>query len=252
MVYLIALIIISILSAYWLIKKPKPNQQPSLQTEKQILINHVQFYKNLNEADREVFILKIRKFLDKVKITGVKTIAEDTDRVFIAAGAIIPIFAFKDWEYKNINEILLYPNSFGEDFKLAGDSRNTLGMVGNGPLQNVMLLSKEDVRMGFINESNESNTTIHEFVHLVDKTDGSTDGIPLALLPYKQSIPWLQLMHNEIQKIKENNSDINPYGTTNEAEFLAVVSEYFFKQPELMEEKHPELFKMLKKIFTSK
>ena len=251
MIYFLALIIITIFFTYWLIKKPKLLPQPIQQIEEEILLKHVEFYRNLNENDRKSFITRLRLFLSKVKITGIKTTVEDIDRVFVAAGAIIPIFGFKNWKYKNINEVLLYPNSFGEDFKLAGENRHTLGMVGNGPLQNVMILSKQDVRSGFMDDTGESNTTIHEFVHLVDKSDGATDGIPLSLLPYKYSVPWLQLMHEEIQKIKKGDSDIYAYGATNQAEFFAVVSEYFFKQPDLMEEKHPELFNMLKEIFTS-
>jgi hypothetical protein len=31
--------------------------------------------------------------------------------------------------------------------------------------------------------------------------------------------------------------------------FLSVVSEYFFKQPELLAEKHPELYGMLERMF---
>jgi Mlc titration factor MtfA (ptsG expression regulator) len=56
-------------------------------------------------------------------------------------------------------------------------------------------------------------------------------------------------MHAEIREIKEGESYINPYGSKNEAEFLCVVSEYFFKQPELLEEKHPELYGMLERMF---
>ena len=249
MIYFILFIIISILFGWWLIKKPEHNLQPSIEVEKEILERHVEFYRNLDLNDKNNFLLRIRSFLKKVRITGIKTDVENIDRVLIAAGAVIPIFGFKNWEYKNINEILLYPNSFGENFKLKGSSRNTLGMVGNGPMQNVMIISKEDVRSDFIYDLEKHNTIIHEFVHLIDKSDGETDGIPLSLLAYKYSLPWLQLMHEEIQKIKNNNSDINPYGSTNQAEFFAVVAEYFFQSPELMREKHPELFKMLEMIF---
>lgn len=251
MIYFLALILITIFFIYWLIKKQKPFSQPSIESEIEILTRYVDFYKSLNVKEKEEFITRLRNFLSHVKITGIKTQVDDVDKVLISAAAIIPIFGFKNWKYKNINEVLLYPNSFGDDFKLAGENRHTLGMVGSGPFQNVMILSKEDVRSGFMNDSGESNTAIHEFVHLVDKSDGSTDGIPLALLPHKYSLPWIELMHEEIQKIKKGDSDIFEYGATNQAEFFAVVSEYFFKQPELMEEKHPELFNMLKKIFTS-
>ena len=49
-----------------------------------------------------------------------------------------------------------------------------------------------------------------------------------------------------------NRSDINPYGTTSKGEFLAVVAEYFFERPDLLKEKHPELYAALEAIFYKK
>lgn len=108
------------------------------------------------------------------------------------------------------------------------------------------------MRQGFLNNTTNNNTAIHEFVHLIDKTDGETDGIPEFMIDKAYTLPWLNLMHQNIENILQENSDINPYGATNKAEFFAVVSEYFFKQPELLKEKHPELFEMLVKIFRQK
>jgi MtfA peptidase len=50
-------------------------------------------------------------------------------------------------------------------------------------------------------------------------------------------------------QIAKGKSDIDNYAFTNKAEFFAVVSEYFFERPELLEEKHPELYKMLAEMF---
>ncbi len=122
-------------------------------------------------------------------------------------------------------------------------------MVGNGAMQNMMILSQQDLRNGFLNTQTKLNTAIHEFVHLVDKDDGYTDGCPKNLLPHKYAVPWLKRIHEEIKLIQIGQSDINPYGATNEAEFLAVVAEYFFKQPQLMHKKHPELYDLLKQVF---
>lgn len=235
---------------YAVVKKSKPLIQPPFETERKILQQYVLFYQRLTPAEKVRFETALQKFLQKVRITGVKTTVEDMDIVFIAAAAIIPIFAFAGWEYNNIHEVLLYPDSFDQDYHTAGNGRDTLGMVGNGPMQNVMILSKQDVRNGFLSSTGKSNTAIHEFVHLVDKTDGDTDGLPEALLQHKYSLPWLKRMHQEIQLIKSGKSDINPYGATNQAEFLAVAAEYFFEQPHLMQQKHPALYEMLQQIFT--
>ncbi len=235
---------------YAAVRKKAVLTQPGAVQARQVLQENVVFYRGLTTAEKTRFEESLRMFLQSVRITGVKTTVTDMDRVFVAAAAIIPIFAFKNWQYNNIHEVLLYPDAFDKDYHTAGRGRDTLGMVGNGALQNVMVLSQQDLRNGFINKTGKSNTAIHEFVHLVDKADGDTDGLPAALLPHPYALPWLQRMQQEIQQIAAGKSDIDPYGATNEAEFLAVAAEYFFEQPHLMQKKHPALFLMLQQIFT--
>ncbi len=216
---------------------------------KKILEDQVPFYQQLNEDKQKEFVERAAKFLATTKISGVKTIVEDIDRVLIAASAIIPIFNFPGWEYRNLHEVLLYPDSFDHEFEQQGEGRNILGMVGTGALNHVMILSQFELRQAFTNTTGKNNTAIHEFVHLVDKSDGEIDGLPEVLLDKKYIRPWLQLMRQKIQEIYDDNSDINPYGATNEAEFFAVVSEYFFERPDLLKENHPELYALLLKIF---
>ncbi|MBK8785433.1 MAG: zinc-dependent peptidase [Chitinophagaceae bacterium] len=230
-------------------KKKVKVTQPVPPLLKTILQEQVPFYQQLNENRKTEFEERTIHFLTQVKVTGVKTVVEDLDRVLIAASAIIPIFNFQGWEYPNLNEVLLYPDSFDHEFEQQGDDRNILGMVGSGALNQVMILSQFELRQAFINETGKNNTAIHEFVHLVDKTDGEIDGVPESLLNKQYIKPWLQLMQEKIKEIIDDRSDINPYGATNEAEFFAVVSEYFFERPELLKEKHPELYELLLKIF---
>lgn len=216
---------------------------------KKILEEQVPFYRQLLQTRQTEFEERAAHFLTQVKITGVNTVVEDIDRVLVAASAVIPIFNFPGWEYRNLNEVLLYPDSFDHEFEQTGEGRNILGMVGSGAMNHIMILSQFELRQGFTNKTGKSNTAIHEFVHLLDKTDGDVDGVPEAFLDKKYIVPWLQLMRREIKNIYEEESDINPYGATNEAEFFAVVSEYFFERPDLLKEKHPELFALLQKVF---
>jgi len=214
-----------------------------------ILGQQVEFYQQLGDEEKALFEKRVQQFLSTVRITGVHTTVEDIDKVLVAASAIIPIFAFPDWQYMNLHEVLLYPGSFNDKFEQEGGDRETLGVVGTGAYQNIMILSQYELREGFANKTGKTNTAIHEFVHLVDKTDGAVDGIPEIILSNHFIIPWLELMHKNIKAIKENESDINPYGATNQAEFFAVVSEYFFERPDLLRSKHPELYELLVKIF---
>jgi MtfA peptidase len=216
---------------------------------KNILEQHVAFYQKLDSEGKARFEARMQQFLGQVRITGAGTVVEDLDRVFIAASAVIPLFHFPHWEYTNLLEVLLYPQSFDEQYSLEAVERPIAGMVGWGVLQNQMILSKLDLRQGFLDKSGMYNTAIHEFVHLIDKTDGATDGIPENIIHQQYIIPWLDLMHRKIREITEGRSDINPYGATNEAEFFAVASEYFFERPDLLHERHPELYALLEQIF---
>ena len=251
--YIAILIIFILAMGFTVIKlqKKKPVKAgPITELYRAMLAGYVPFYQQLNETKQKEFEERVQHFLAQVKITGVKTMVEDIDRVLIAASAVIPIFNFPGWEYANLHEVLLYPDSFDHEFEQQGAGRNILGMVGSGAMNHMMILSQNELRDAFINKTGKGNVGIHEFVHLVDKTDGSIDGVPSAILDKKYIMPWLQLMQKEMELIRDDRSDINPYGATNESEFFAVVAEYFFERPELLKEKHPELYELLLKIFS--
>ena len=216
---------------------------------RELLNDYVRFYRQLNEEGKLKFEKRIEQFLSAVKITGVNAVVEDLDRLLIASGAIIPVFAISDWQYINLHEVLLYPGTFNEDFDQDGTDRRFSGMVGNAHLQNVMIITKWQLRQGFINEQDAHNTAIHEFAHLVDKMDGTLDGVPEIILERKYTGQWKQLMDHAITQIKNGQSDINPYGATNPVEFFAVISEYFFEQPDLLKSNHPGLYEMLVRIY---
>jgi len=240
-----------VLLAYFILGKKRKQAiiSPLSETYQKILQEQVEFYKKLDKPQQTEFENRIQSFLAKVRITGIKTTVEDIDKVLIASSAIIPIFSFPGWEYVNLNEILLFPDAFGDEFEQEGQHRNTLGMVGSGAMNNVMLLSQHELRQAFLNKTGKTNLAIHEFVHLVDKMDGTVDGVPEFILDRKYILPWLELMQQNIGQIIADRSDINPYGATNKAEFFAVVAEYFFERPDLLKIKHPELYELLTKIF---
>lgn len=217
-------------------------------TWRTILQQQVVFYNGLSETEQQRFEQNIQIFLAEKRITGIKTGIDDKIRVLVAASAIIPIFGFEEWEYDNLGEVLIYPNTFSKDYEIEGEGRNVLGMVGTGVMRNVMILSKKALLDGFSNAKDGKNTAIHEFVHLIDASDGDFDGIPL-LLDKQYITPWLDLMYQEIQNINQGTSSLNPYGATNEIEFFAVASEYFFEKPMVMKKKYPELYTMLVRIF---
>ncbi|MET1055918.1 MAG: M90 family metallopeptidase [Pedobacter sp.] len=218
--------------------------------EKKILSDHVNFYHRLTPEARLKFEALVGDFLSGVRIEGVGITPDVLDRMLVASSAVIPVFGFEHWKYQNISSVLLYPDTFNKDFQFeGGEERSILGMVGTGYMNGQMILSRSALLQGFSAAAGKENTAIHEFVHLLDKSDGATDGIPENLMPHQYIIPWVKMIHQEIGKIEQGKSDINPYAITNEAEFFAVVSEYFFEKPEHFKDKHPELYRMLAGTF---
>ena len=214
-----------------------------------ILAEKISFYQALSQSDKTRFEKEILYFINHTTITGVEMKIDDTDRLLVAASAVIPLFGFPELRYRNISEVLLYKGTFNADNQTEGEERNILGKVGSGTMNRLMILSLPALHQGFENERGKSNVGIHEFVHLIDKADGMTDGVPENLMQKQYVIPWLQLVHQEIEKIKDNESDISPYGATSEVEFLSVASEYFFNRPDLFEEKHPALYELMTKMY---
>jgi MtfA peptidase len=215
-----------------------------------ILRMNIPYYASLNTDDRRRFQAMCAIFLDEKPIFGIGCTVDDTCRLLIAASAIIPVFSFPAWEYSSLRKILLRPEAFDADFVHVND-RPTMasGMVGGtGFFDGVMILSKPELLAGYSGSHGKHNVGIHEFSHLIDSADGIIDGIP-ALLPRECLRPWTTIVHEHLVHHVGLDSGIPEYGYTNEAEFFAVVSEYFFQSPDEMAKRDPELFALLGRIF---
>lgn len=211
-----------------------------------ILTEMVEFYSLLDGNDKYYFEKKIQFFLSEKTITGIGTDIDDRTRLLIASAAIIPVFRIEDWEYHRLNEVLVYPDRFDEHFSFTDKNRDLLGMV----VQNTssLIISRKDLFRGF-NHGGWDNTAIHEFIHKIDEEDGDIDGLPALLMDRKIFRLWKSTRENEKEMIRRGESDISSYALTGEAEFFAVTGEYFFNHPDIMKEKHPDLYKVLQMIF---
>jgi Mlc titration factor MtfA (ptsG expression regulator) len=214
-----------------------------------VLQRDVVFFRALPPGQQQRFRQDLQIFLDETRITGVGTEVDVTTRVLAGASAIIPVFGHPEWEWREISEILVRPGRFDMDPTSQRGSTNVLGMVGTGVMDGVMILSKPDLLRGFRNPSDKQNVGLHEFAHLVDKSDGRIDGIPAIGLDREAVGPWVELVRRKMQEIREGDSDLRDYALTNEAEFFAVATEAFFERPDTMQVRHPELYAAMERIF---
>ena len=214
-----------------------------------VLQRDVVFFRALDDAQKQRFRRDLQVFLGETRVTGVGVDVDTTTRVLAGASAIIPVFGHPEWEWREIREILVRPGRFDMDPSEHEGDTNVLGMVGTGVMNGMMILSKPDLLRGFRNPSDRHNVGLHEFAHLVDKTDGRIDGIPAVGLERDAIGPWIELVRRETQRIRDGDSALRDYALTNEAEFFAVATEAFFERPDVVKARHPELYEAMDRIF---
>ncbi len=213
------------------------------------LQSQVDFFRGLAPEQKTRFRQLMMVFLDEVEITGIRTEVDEATRALVAASAVIPILGFDDFEYSGLGEVLIYPGSFNDGYQtdVAGNA-NILGMVGVSHLSGVMILSKPSLINGFANASDKRNVGIHEFAHLIDKADGNIDGLPVSI-DRETYDPWVRWVGEELRRDVTAGEHIDDYAYTNEAEYFAVLTEYFFEAPSLLQQKNPKLYDMLQRMY---
>ena len=235
------------------IRREKIYKTPFPNAWRQILSQYVTYYRSLGEKSKLRFEKLVQVFIAEHKIIGVGTSVDDVTRVLVAASAVIPSFGYVDWEYDQLGVIFIYPNRFDSQFNydpeadLSRESyRQIAGMVGNEALLNAMILSKEDLIASYVQPFDGRNVAVHEFSHVIDKSDGSIDGNLSLYWDKNQIRQWRSIMYSEIQRIINGESRIDPYAASQPIEFLAVMTEYFFELPEFLYHEHPEVYQLLK------
>lgn len=223
-------------------KRDFPRQWRSLLEE------HIEFYNRLSHAKKTEFEKRVHVFLLNVQIVGVDTDVTHLDRILVASGAVIPIFGFSNWNYINLHEVQIYPDKFS----VPGLADMANGLVGWGAMEGKMMLSRKALQHGFYDQNDQKNVAIHEFIHVLDKQDGKMDGVLDKVMNEIDIKPWLHIINLKMNEISKGNSSIRNYGDTNKAEFLAVVSEFFFENPEKLKSQHPILYMALDDFFNPK
>jgi len=216
----------------------------------ELLAQHVSFYQQLSATDKKRFEQNCLAFLLTTPVNGgVEVEIEDLDRLLVAASAVIPVWGFPDWDFLNIGGVFLLPAAFNDKFQCGLPDSNVTGMVGTGPMSGKMALSKPHLRLGFANDQDKQNVGIHEFVHILDMADGDCDGFPERVKAYEYCAPWFEFIRHKIAEVELGKTNINDYGATNQAEFFAVASEYFFERPLMLKKKHPKLYGYLSDFY---
>lgn len=235
----------------WSVNKDAPIRMPQRDFPREwrrILEQKIEFYNRLSSSRKTEFEKRVHIFLLNVQIVGIDTEVTHEDRILVASGAVIPIFGFDNWNYANLREVEIHPDKF----VIPNTHKMATGLVGWGAMEGKMMLSRKALHYGFYDQEDQKNVAIHEFIHILDKQDGEMDGVLEKVMNEIDIMPWLHIINMKMKEIDEGSSSIRDYGAANKAEFLAVVSEFFFESPEKMRSEHPALYNALDSFYNPK
>ena len=182
----------------------------------------------------------------------------DEIRVTIAAQACLLLLHRETDYYPKLTSILVYPSGY-----TAHESRPIGGGVWEeGPDERLghtqedlgaLVLAWDSVKAGAADPADGENLVLHEFAHQLDYEDDITDGTP-ALDTRAEYLAWARVMSEEFEALRAAEERgaatlIDQYGTTNPAEFFAVVTEAFFERPAALRRRHPALYEELARFY---
>jgi len=173
--------------------------------------------------------------------------------VIIAAQAALPILELGLNYYSGWVEVIVYPGAF----RVSHDNTDPNGLISNEAntlsgeawLRGPVILSWDDIEHDLQPPYPGHNVIVHEFAHKLDMLDGLADGMP-PLHPRMEIKQWAKALSAAYETLRQQvahhqRTRINAYAATTPAEFFAVVSEYFFAAPDILNAHCPQVYQQL-------
>jgi len=207
----------------------------------------VPLYRRLDEDARSRFDTDMKIILDEWIFEGVDGVQVTSEmKVGVAAGAALLLHGRPDWELPHRQTVLFYPDYFDGDYLIGEDGEGEFD--GMAHQQGPIILSARALEESWERSNDGWNVVLHELAHLLDYKTEFADGVP-SLIDPRSAVAWQDMVDREMERIRERQSILRPYGATDPAEFFAVAAENFFERPDLMEKHHSELFAALEALF---
>lgn len=263
---LLILILIILISLYSVLgrkilrghKRRKLHQKPFPRSWRIIIENNVPLFNRLPKALQGELLGHILVFLDEKKFEGAAGLQMDDEiKLTIAAQACILLLNRETDYYSRLYSIIVYPQEFQVPKKVAIDSHHHIESsethLGESWKTGAVVLSWDHIKKDIHDFKDGSNLILHEFAHQLDQEDGSADGTP-RLDRSSHYLTWARVLGREFYNLQSRiklgiPSLLDEYGATNEAEFFAVATEFFFEKPEQLYRLHPDLYEELKKFY---
>ena len=185
------------------------------------------------------------KMTDEVKLT-------------IAAFACFLHLGFPhDHLYPYLHSIYVYPHAYrtkvrrlvAGNFVLEGEEVR----LGESWHKAFVVLAWDQIKMEVQSIHEGHNVVLHEFAHQLDQESGQMNGTP-DLEESARFAVWGRVLsplflHLRDEVRKHHPTLVDRYGSTNEAEFFAVLTETFFGKPRQLKKTYPEAYRLLQEFY---
>lgn len=223
--------------------------------------SNLPYYQHLNTEEKKRLQDRIRIFIAEKDWLGCGGLElTDEIRVTIAAHACLMVLELPNDYYQNVESIYIYPTTILSPESPVGffevrtePVRGPMPILGEAHQRGPVILVWDVVKGETRHPERGHNVVYHEFAHKLDMLDGSADGTPPLATPdeYQQ---WNEVCSQEYLELCDKVEHGEPtffdsYAATDEAEFFAVVTEYFFSKPKDMKHHHPRLYKVLQGFY---
>jgi MtfA peptidase len=206
-----------------------------------ILLQQVAFYARLTPEERARFERQVAAFIERKVILTRGVELDDRVKVIVAAHACRLTLNMVAEEYSRLQYVHVVDSHHDDD----GDR-----LLGSASANSSVTLEWRALVDGARDERDGENVGYHEFAHVLDASDGVSDGVPPLLLDPTQRRHWQRVVGDELEKLRGAvelgiPTVLDAGATKSEAELFAVATEAFFELPERLKNAHPELFMLL-------
>jgi hypothetical protein len=240
-------------------RREKILEQPFPDAWRKIIAQNVGYTRYLDEGEKKQLEDLIQVFVAEKTFVGCGGLELDDEvRVTVAANACVLLLGLDHDVYSDVDSILVYPSTVRppERETLFGSGtvvRRAQAILGQAHLGGPVILVWDAVRRGSRDPNNGHNVVFHEFAHKLDMLDNEIDGTP-PLRESEQYDAWSRAcgeVYFDLQKRVERGEPtfLDEYGATNEAEFFAVATEFFFEKPQQLRHEHPALYAVLSQYY---
>ncbi|WP_194851297.1 zinc-dependent peptidase [Nonlabens antarcticus] len=218
-----------------------------LSLSRKLTLESSSFYKKLSSRYKRQFEHRVVCFLKDKQFQHryAKPILEE-QKVLISCIAVMLTFGRRNYLMDQLETILI----FDEPFESAANTEKHKGEYN--PRAAVLALSWPDVLKGINIKDDNINLALHEFTHVLHIESERAHYIDaLRYHKYHQKI-LLTLLDKDLRINLARSRYFREYAFTNQYEFMAVLTEYYFESPTELKQLFPKLYALISKALLMK